>query len=266
MQNYLDLLKKVLLEGEETLDRTGVGTRRIFGPQLRFKFEEDSIPIITTKKVFLKGVIIELLWFLQGSTNIKYLLENNVHIWDEWADEMGELGPVYGKQWRNWETSDGNSVDQISNIVNTLRNNPTSRRIILNAWNVGEIEKMALPPCHMMCQFSVNKDGGIIAHLYQRSADLFLGVPFNISSYAILTKLLAMHSGLKASELIMTFGDAHIYNNHIEQVKLQLSREPYPQEHKIYIRDAKNIFSHTYEDFVIENYNCHPTIKADVAV
>ena len=266
MQNYLDLLKKVLEEGEETLDRTGVGTKRIFAPQLRFKFEGNKIPIITTKKVFMKGVIVELLWFLQGSTNIKYLLENNVHIWDEWADDMGELGPVYGKQWRAWETKEGNKIDQISNIINSLRNNPTSRRIILNAWNVGEIDKMHLPPCHMMCQFSVNSKGGIITHLYQRSADLFLGVPFNISSYAILTRLLAMHSGLYPSELIMTFGDAHIYNNHIEQVKTQLTREPYPQEAELFINEAPNIFSHVYEDFKIENYKFHPAIKGEVAV
>ena len=266
MKNYLQLLIKVFEEGEDTKDRTGVGTRRIFAPQLRFKFEDNKIPIITTKRVFMKGVIIELLWFLQGSTNIKFLLENNVHIWDEWADDMGELGPVYGKQWRAWETKEGNKIDQISNVVNTLRNNPTSRRNILNAWNVGEIDKMHLPPCHMMCQFFVNNEGGIITHLYQRSADLFLGVPFNISSYAILTRLLAMHSGLKASELIMTFGDAHIYNNHMEQVKLQLSREPYEQTTELFIEERPNIFSHVYEDFRLEGYKYHPTIKAEVAV
>lgn len=265
MYIYLDLLKRVLNEGEEHYDRTGVGTIRVFGPQLRFKFEEDNIPVVTTKKVYLKGVIIELLWFLQGATNIKFLVENNVHIWDEWADDMGELGPVYGKQWRAWETKDGIKIDQISNILNFLKHNPESRRIILNVWNVGEIDKMHLPPCHMMCQFLVNKDGGIVTHLYQRSADLFLGVPFNISSYSILTRMLALHSGLKASELIMTFGDAHIYKNHMEAVKLQLEREPHSSP-SLRIVPRENIFNHKYEDFIIENYSHHPSIKASVAV
>lgn len=267
MKIYLDLLKKVLEEGEESKDRTGVGTIRIFGPQMRFKFEgENNIPIVTTKRVYLKGVIVELLWFLKGSTNIKFLVENNVHIWDEWADSSGELGPVYGKQWRAWEAPDGRKIDQISNVLNALKHNNQSRRIILNAWNVADIDKMNLPPCHMMSQFSVTKDGGLITHLYQRSADLFLGVPFNITSYAILTSLLAKHSGLKAKELIMTFGDAHIYSNHIEAVNTQLSREPYEQSAKLTILDRPSIFEHEYEDFAIEGYKYHPTIKADIAV
>lgn len=265
MHSYLDLLRKVLNEGEKHSDRTGVGTIRVFGPQLRFKFEGDSIPVVTTKKVYLKGVIVELLWFLQGSTNIKYLVENNVHIWDEWADEMGELGPVYGKQWRAWESKDGRKIDQISDILHSLKHNRESRRMILNAWNVGDIDKMHLPPCHMMCQFLVNNEGGIVTHLYQRSADLFLGVPFNISSYAILSRMLALHSGLKASELIMTFGDAHIYTNHIEAVKTQLDREPYNSP-ILRIAPRESIFNHAYEDFTIENYTYHPAIKADVAV
>lgn len=265
MKAYLDLLKDVLENGEEHTDRTGVGTIRMFGTQLRFKIDGDKIPVVTTKRVYLKGVIVELLWFLQGSTNIKYLLDNNVHIWDEWADEFGELGPVYGKQWRDWVSSDGIHIDQISNILKQLKHNSQSRRIILNAWNVGDIEKMHLPPCHMMCQFLVNKNGEIVTHLYQRSADLFLGVPFNISSYAILSRLLAMYSGLKAGELIMTFGDSHIYTNHIEAVKTQLAREPY-ESPTLKIAMKNTIFEHNYEDFVIEGYKHHPTIKAVVAV
>ncbi len=265
MKAYLDLLQKVLNEGEEHKDRTGIGTKRIFGPQLRFKLEGDNIPVVTTKRVFLKGVIIELLWFLSGSTNVKYLVDNGVHIWDEWADEMGELGPVYGKQWRFWQNNEGRKIDQISNIIKSLKHNPDSRRIILNSWNVGEIDKMHLPPCHMMCQFSVTNDKRLITHLYQRSADLFLGVPFNISSYAIFARLLAKHSSLRASELIMTFGDAHIYTNHIDAVKLQLERAPYNSP-LLTIDDRNTIFDHQYEDFHIHNYTHHPTIKGEVAV
>ena len=265
MKVYLDLIKRVLEEGEEHTDRTGVGTRRIFGPQMRFQFEGNKIPIITTKRVYLKGVIVELLWLLSGSTNIKFLVENSVHIWDEWADEMGDLGPVYGKQWRSWENNDGRKIDQISEVLRNLKHNRDSRRIILNAWNVGEIEKMHLPPCHMMCQFSVTKDGGLITHLYQRSADLFLGIPFNITSYAILTRLLALYSGLKAKELIMTLGDAHIYTNHLDAVDTQLKRTPY-ENPTLEIDERDSIFDHKYEDFHIYDYKYHPIIKGVVAV
>ena len=264
MQIYLDLLNKVLEEGVDRGDRTGTGTRSIFGHQLRFDLGK-GFPLVTTKKVHMKSIIHELLWFLQGDSNVKYLQENNVRIWNEWADEDGELGPVYGVQWRSWRGADDNTIDQISQLIEQINNKPQSRRLIVSAWNVAEIEKMALPPCHALFQFYV-ADGKLSCQLYQRSADLFLGVPFNIASYALLTLMIAQVCGLGAGDFVHTFGDAHIYHNHFEQVKLQLSRTPrdLPQMHLN--PDVKSIFDFKYEDFTLTNYDPHPTIKAPIAV
>ena len=264
MKQYLDLLREIRDNGVTKTDRTGVGTKSIFGHQMRFNLQ-DGFPLLTTKKVFLKGIIYELLWFLKGDTNIKFLTDNNVHIWDEWADENGDLGYVYGKQWRSWETTDGRVIDQISQVVDLIKNHPDSRRILVTAWNPAEIDKMALPPCHCLFQFYV-ADGKLSCQLYQRSADTFLGVPFNIASYALLTMMLAQVCGLEPGEFIHTTGDTHIYLNHLEQVNEQLSREPRPLPKMIINPDVKSIFDFKYEDFQLEGYNPYPVIKAPVAV
>lgn len=264
MKQYLDLLKEIKENGTVKTDRTGVGTKSIFGHQMRFNLQ-DGFPLLTTKKVFLKGIIYELLWFLNGDTNIKFLTDNGVHIWDEWADENGDLGYVYGKQWRSWETTNGRVIDQISQIVDLIKNNPDSRRILVTAWNPADIDKMALPPCHCLFQFYV-ADGKLSCQLYQRSADTFLGVPFNIASYALLTMMLAQVCGLQPGEFIHTTGDTHIYLNHMEQVELQLSREPRPLPKMIINPDVKSIFDFKYEDFKLEGYDSWPAIKAPVAV
>ena len=262
--SYESFLRYVSEHGTVKTDRTGTGTKSVFGGQLRFDLSE-GFPLITTKKVHLKSIIHELLWFLKGETNIAYLKENGVSIWNEWADENGELGPVYGKQWRSWEAKDGRVIDQISEALEMIKNNPDSRRILVNAWNVGEINKMALMPCHTLFQFYV-ADGKLSCQLYQRSADLFLGVPFNIASYALLTLMMAQVTGLKPGDFVHTFGDAHIYMNHQEQVALQLSRylRPFPQM-KLN-PDIQNLFDFTYSDFTLEGYEPHPAIKAPVAV
>ena len=264
MKQYLDLLREIRDNGVTKTDRTGVGTKSIFGHQMRFNLQ-DGFPLLTTKKVFLKGIIYELLWFLKGDTNIKFLTDHNVHIWDEWADENGDLGYVYGKQWRSWETTDGRVIDQISQVVDLIKNHPDSRRILVTAWNPAEIDKMALPPCHCLFQFYV-ADGKLSCQLYQRSADTFLGVPFNIASYALLTMMLAQVCGLEPGEFIHTTGDTHIYLNHLEQVNEQLSREPRPLPKMIINPDVKSIFDFKYEDFHLEGYNPYPAIKAPVAV
>lgn len=264
MKQYLDLLREIRDNGVTKTDRTGVGTKSIFGHQMRFNLQ-DGFPLLTTKKVFLKGIIYELLWFLKGDTNIKFLTDNNVHIWDEWADENGDLGYVYGKQWRSWETTDGRVIDQISQVVDLIKNHPDSRRILVTAWNPAEIDKMALPPCHCLFQFYV-ADGKLSCQLYQRSADTFLGVPFNIASYALLTMMLAQVCGLEPGEFIHTTGDTHIYLNHLEQVNEQLSREPRPLPKMIINPDVKSIFDFKYEDFKLEGYDPYPAIKAPVAV
>ena len=264
MKQYLDLLRHIREHGVIKTDRTGVGTQSVFGYQMRFNLE-DGFPLLTTKKVFLKGIIYELLWFLKGDTNIKFLTDNGVHIWDEWADENGNLGSVYGKQWRSWEAADGRVVDQISDLVDLIRNHPDSRRMIVCAWNPGEIDKMALPPCHCLFQFYV-ADGKLSCQLYQRSADVFLGVPFNIASYALLTMMLAQVCGLKPGEFVHTFGDVHIYKNHFEQVDLQLSREPRALPTMKINPEVKSIFDFRYEDFTLEGYDPWPAIKAPVAV
>lgn len=264
MQNYLDLLRHVMENGTAKTDRTGTGTKSVFGYQLRYDLQK-GFPLVTTKKVHTKSIIHELLWFLKGETNIKYLKENGVSIWDEWADENGDLGPVYGYQWRSWPDYNGKHIDQISQVVETLKKNPDSRRIIVSAWNVAQLDEMALMPCHALFQFYV-ADGKLSCQLYQRSADLFLGVPFNIASYALLTMMLAQVCDLELGEFIHTFGDAHIYNNHFEQVELQLSRETRPLPTMKINPDIKNIFDFTFEDFKLENYDPHPTIKAPVAV
>lgn len=264
MKQYHDLMQTVLDTGVFKDDRTGTGTYSIFGYQMRFNLAE-GFPLITTKKVHLRSIIHELLWFLKGETNIQYLKDNGVSIWDEWADENGELGPVYGHQWRSWPARNGETIDQITNLVNMLKNSPNSRRLIVTAWNPADVDKMALPPCHSMFQFYV-ANGKLSCQLYQRSADIFLGVPFNIASYALLTQMLAQVCGLGLGDFVHTFGDAHLYSNHIEQTKLQLSRDfrPLPQ---MKINPAvKDIFSFTYEDFSLENYDPHPHIKAAVAV
>lgn len=261
---YEDFLRHVLSHGDRKTDRTGTGTVSVFGGQLRFDLQK-GFPLITTKKVHLKSIIYELLWFLRGETNIAYLKENGVSIWDEWADVHGDLGPVYGKQWRSWESKDGQVIDQISEAIELIKNSPDSRRIIVNAWNVGEIKKMALMPCHTMFQFYV-AGGKLSCQLYQRSADLFLGVPFNIASYALLTMMMAQVCGLEAGDFVHTFGDAHIYNNHMEQVNLQLSREARPYPTMKINPDVKDIFEFKYEDFTLEGYDPHPGIKAAVAV
>ena len=264
MRQYLDLLNHVLEHGDKKEDRTGTGTISVFGYQMRFDLSE-KFPLLTTKKVHLKSVIHELLWFLKGSTNIGYLKENGVSIWDEWADENGDLGPVYGSQWRSWQTSDGRTIDQISNLIENIKNNPDSRRLIVSAWNVGEIDKMKLPPCHCFFQFYVANDK-LSCQLYQRSADIFLGVPFNIASYALLTLMIAQVTNLAPGEFVHTLGDAHIYSNHIEQVKQQLSREAKDLPIMKINPHVKDIFSFKYDDFEILNYDPHPLIKAPVAV
>lgn len=264
MKQYHDLLRHVLDTGVDKKDRTGTGTRSVFGYQMRFNLQ-DGIPLLTTKKVHMKSIIHELLWFLQGDTNIKYLTDNGVSIWNEWADKDGNLGPVYGYQWRSWPTPDGGQVDQITNLIHQIKNNPDSRRLIVSAWNVGVIDKMALPPCHLLFQFYV-ADGKLSCQLYQRSADLFLGVPFNIASYSLLTMMIAQVCGLKLGDFVHTLGDAHIYSNHFEQVNLQLTREPRPLPTMHINPEVNDIFSFNYEDFRLENYDPHPAIKAAVAV
>lgn len=264
MKQYLDLLNRVLAEGVHKEDRTGTGTISVFGHQMRFNME-DGFPCLTTKKLHLKSIIYELLWFLNGDTNIKYLNENGVRIWNEWADEQGDLGHIYGYQWRSWPDYAGGSIDQITEAVNTIKNNPDSRRIIVSAWNVADIPNMKLPPCHAFFQFYV-ADGKLSLQLYQRSADIFLGVPFNIASYALLLQMVAQVTGLKAGDFVHTLGDAHIYTNHLEQVKLQLSREPRQLPKLSINKDVKDIFSFQYSDFELIGYDPHPHIKGIVAV
>ncbi|HNP23346.1 MAG TPA: thymidylate synthase [Panacibacter sp.] len=264
MQQYQKLLQYILDNGSVKADRTGTGTTSYFGYQMRFNLQE-GFPLVTTKKVHMKSIIYELLWFLKGETNIKYLTDHNVSIWNEWADENGELGPVYGKQWRSWEGKDGQVIDQLSDAIKQIKNNPDSRRIIVSAWNVAELPKMALMPCHTIFQFYV-ADGKLSCQLYQRSADVFLGVPFNIASYALLTLMIAQVCNLEPGDFVHTFGDVHIYSNHMEQVKLQLSRAPYPLPTMKLNTAVKNIFDFQYEDFTLENYQSYPAIKAPVAV
>lgn len=264
MQQYLGLLRHILDTGVQKHDRTGTGTISCFGYQMRFDLQE-GFPLVTTKKVHTKSIIHELLWFLKGETNIQYLKENNVSIWNEWADERGELGPVYGKQWRSWEGKDGKVVDQITDLIKQIKTNPDSRRLIVSAWNVTDLPEMALMPCHTLFQFYVG-NGKLSCQLYQRSADVFLGVPFNIASYALLTLMIAQVCGLQAGEFIHTFGDVHIYNNHMEQVNQQLSRSPYPLPTMKLNPAIENLFDFKFEDFTLENYQCHPAIKAPVAV
>ncbi|WP_278378573.1 thymidylate synthase [Chryseobacterium arthrosphaerae] len=264
MQNYLDLLQHILDNGTDKTDRTGTGTRSVFGYQLRYDLSK-GFPLVTTKKVHLKSIIYELLWFLKGDTNIKYLKDNGVSIWDEWADENGDLGPVYGAQWRSWTGADGKIVDQITEVIDQIKKNPDSRRLIVSAWNVAEIPNMALAPCHALFQFYV-ADNKLSCQMYQRSADLFLGVPFNIASYALLTMMVAQVCDLELGEFIHTFGDTHIYMNHLEQVDLQLSRSPRPYPTMKLNPAIKNIFEFKYEDFQLEGYNPYPGIKAPIAV
>lgn len=264
MQQYLNLLQHILDNGTEKTDRTGTGTKSVFGYQMRFDLQQ-GFPLVTTKKVHLKSIIYELLWFLKGETNIAYLKEHGVKIWDEWADENGELGPVYGKQWRSWEGANGKVVDQVTELIDQIKKNPDSRRLIISAWNVAELPKMALMPCHTIFQFYV-ADGKLSCQLYQRSADVFLGVPFNIASYALLTMMIAQVCGLQPGEFIHSFGDVHIYNNHTEQVNIQLSRTPFPLPTMKLNPAVKNIFDFSFEDFTLENYQSHPAIKAPVAV
>jgi len=264
MQQYLDLLQHVLDHGAKKSDRTGTGTISVFGYQMRFDLSQ-GFPLLTTKKVHLKSIIHELLWFLKGETNIAYLKANGVSIWDEWADANGDLGPIYGYQWRSWPTADGRHIDQISQVIEALKHNPDSRRIIVSAWNVGEIENMKLPPCHAFFQFYV-ADGKLSCQLYQRSADIFLGVPFNIASYALLTMMMAQASGLQPGDFVHTLGDAHIYLNHLDQVNLQLGRDTRTLPSMRLNPAVKNIFDFKYEDFTLENYDPHPGIKAPVAV
>lgn len=264
MQQYLDLLRKIKTEGTEKADRTGTGTIGIFGYQMRFDLQK-GFPLLTTKKLHLKSIIHELLWFLSGDTNIKYLKENGVRIWDEWADVNGNLGPVYGKQWRSWQCSDGREIDQIKNLIETIKNNPNSRRMIVSAWNVEDVDKMALPPCHCLFQFYV-ANGKLSCQLYQRSADIFLGVPFNIASYALLTLMLCQVLNLQPGEFVHTFGDLHLYSNHKEQALLQLSRDTRPLP-KMWINpQVTDLFSFKYEDFRLDEYDPHPSIKAPIAI
>jgi len=264
VKQYLDLLRHVIDNGRPREDRTGTGTKSVFGYQMRFNLEE-GFPVVTTKKLHLKSIIHELLWFLAGDTNVKYLQDNGVRIWNEWADDNGDLGHIYGYQWRSWPTPEGNAVDQISQLINDIKTDPISRRLIVSAWNVGDLDKMNLPPCHLLFQFYVN-EGRLSCQLYQRSADIFLGVPFNIASYALLTMMVAQVTGLKPGDFVHTFGDAHIYNNHFDQVGLQLSRTPFPLP-KIKINpDVKSIFGFKYDDFELTDYQCHPHIKGEVSV
>jgi len=264
MKQYLDLLDHVLQNGTVKEDRTGTGTKSVFGYQMRFNLE-DGFPLLTTKKLHTKSIIHELLWFLKGETNVKYLQDNGVRIWNEWADENGDLGPVYGSQWRSWINAKGETIDQITQVIDSIINNPDSRRHIVNSWNVGEIDNMALPPCHILFQFYV-ANGKLSCQLYQRSADIFLGVPFNIASYAMLLSMVAQVTGLKPGEFVHTLGDAHIYLNHIEQVKEQLSRTPYSLPQLEINKEVKSIFDFTFEDFKIKNYNSHPHIKGEIAI
>ena len=264
MKQYLDLIQRVLNEGIQKEDRTGTGTLSVFGHQMRFNLEE-GFPLLTTKKLHLKSIIYELLWFLRGETNIKYLQEHGVSIWNDWADANGDLGHIYGYQWRSWPDYDGGAIDQISEAVETIKLNPDSRRIIVSAWNVADLKNMALPPCHALFQFYV-ANGKLSLQLYQRSADIFLGVPFNIASYALLLMMMAQVTGLEAGEFIHTLGDAHIYLNHVDQVKLQLTREPRPLPQMLLNPDVKNIFNFGYEDFQLTGYDPHPHIKGEVAI
>ncbi|HHS83523.1 MAG TPA: thymidylate synthase [Gammaproteobacteria bacterium] len=264
MQQYLQLMRHVLENGVRKEDRTGTGTLSVFGYQMRYDLGE-GFPVVTTKKLHLRSIIHELLWFLRGDTNVRYLRDNGVSIWDEWADDNGELGPVYGYQWRSWPTPDGEHIDQITQVVEQLASNPDSRRIIVSAWNVAQIDKMALPPCHAFFQFYV-ADGKLSCQLYQRSADIFLGVPFNIASYALLTMMLAQVSGLEPGDFVHTLGDAHLYLNHLEQAELQLSRTPYPLPTMKINPEVKDIFDFSFDDFELVGYRCHPHIKAPVAV
>ena len=264
MQQYLDLMRHVRNHGTHKQDRTGTGTLSVFGHQMRFDLRQ-GFPVVTTKKVHLKSIIHELLWFLRGETNTRYLKENGVSIWNEWANADGELGPIYGYQWRSWPTADGRHIDQIRQVIKQLKTNPDSRRIIVSAWNVGEIENMALPPCHAFFQFYV-ANGELSCQLYQRSADIFLGVPFNIASYALLTMMVAQVTGLKPGDFIWTGGDCHLYSNHIEQTDLQLAREPYPLPQMKLNPAVNSIFEFTYNDFELTGYQSHPAIKAPVAV
>ena len=264
MQQYLDLLRDILENGHERSDRTGVGTRAVFGRQMRFDLA-DGFPMVTTKKLHLRSIIIELLWFLKGDTNIRYLKDNKVSIWDEWADENGDLGPVYGKQWRSWAAPNGQTIDQIQWVLDEIRTNPNSRRLIVSAWNPADVNEMALPPCHCLFQFNV-MDGRLNCQLYQRSADVFLGVPFNIASYALLTLMMARATGLEPGEFVHSFGDAHLYLNHVEQAELQLTRAPRPLPQMIMNPDKTDLFGWEYDDFRVENYDPHPHIKAPVAV
>ena len=264
MKQYLDLLSHTLENGNEKTDRTGTGTKSVFGYQMRFDLQK-GFPLLTTKKLHTRSIFHELLWFLKGDTNIKYLHDNKVTIWDEWADENGDLGPVYGKQWRAWQGADGKITDQISQLIHQIKNTPDSRRMLVSAWNVGEVEQMALPPCHIVFQFYV-ANNKLSCQLYQRSADVFLGVPFNIASYALLTEMIAQVCGLEAGEFIHTLGDAHLYLNHLDQARLQLSRMPYELPKLVLNPEVKDIFEFTYEDIKIENYVSHPHIKAEVAV
>ena len=264
MKQYLDLIQRVLNEGVQKEDRTGTGTLSVFGHQMRFNLEE-GFPLLTTKKLHFKSIIYELLWFLRGDTNVRYLQEHGVSIWNEWADEDGDLGHIYGYQWRSWPDYDGGAIDQISEAVETIKHNPDSRRIIVSAWNVADLKDMALPPCHALFQFYV-ANGKLSLQLYQRSADIFLGVPFNIASYALLLQMMAQVTGLKAGDFVHTLGDAHIYLNHIDQVKLQLTREPRPLPRMALNPDVKNIFDFGYEDFQLTGYDPHPHIKGEVAI
>lgn len=269
MQTYLDLLQKIMNEGADKPDRTGTGTRSLFGYQMRFDLRK-GFPLITTKKVHLKSIIHELLWFLKGDTNIGYLKEHGVRIWDEWADEDGSLGPVYGKQWRSWEGAGGKTYDQIQRVIDQLKNDPDSRRMIVNAWNVGELGDMALMPCHCLFQFYTTQGPNgkriLSCQLYQRSADVFLGVPFNIASYALLTMMMAQVTDMEPGNFVHTFGDVHLYSNHVEQAKLQLSRTPFPLPQMIINPEIKDINDFAYDDFSLSHYECHPAIKAPVAV
>ncbi len=262
MKQYLEILQDIMDNGQDADNRTGVYARKVFGRQMRFDLSK-GFPLVTTKKVFLKGVIHELIWLLSGNTNIKYLTDNNVHIWDEWADENGNLGPVYGAQWRNFN---GEGIDQIKDVIDRIKKNPQDRRLIVTAWNPAQIDQMALPPCHCFFQFDVTPDGRLNCQLYQRSCDMFLGVPFNIASYSLLTMMIAQICNLKPGEFVHTLGNAHIYNNHFEQVKLQLSREPYPLPQMKINPEVKDIFDFKYEDFELVDYQCHPAIKGEVAV
>jgi thymidylate synthase len=264
MRQYLELMERILADGAEKGDRTGTGTLSVFGHQMRFDLRE-GFPLVTTKRVHLKSIIHELLWFLRGDTNVRYLHEHGVTIWDEWADAQGELGPVYGRQWRSWATPDGRTIDQISDVVSALKRNPDSRRLIVSAWNPADVDKMALPPCHCLFQFYVAR-GKLSCQLYQRSADVFIGVPFNIASYALLTLMMAQVSGLAPGEFIHTLGDAHLYRNHIEQAELQLTRPPRPLPHMQLNPEVKDLLAFRFEDFSLQGYEPHPHIKAAVAV